>query len=249
MAADGSAEQPDDDLRRAALRRPDPLSRDSRGSSSSASSSSTGSGSARCKRSGAAYWETVPRVDIAEHVERISLPGRAGKRELQALVSRLASHAARSASGRCGSSISSKISTGGSALILRIHHCYADGIALVRVLMSMTDAASEGPPAMPFEPAPRAARRRRRRSAAAAVEAALRRDEARADGGIDADREGRGDLVRPGAGGRARRAGRRADRRDREARADAAGFADAIQGHAGRGQSASRGPSRSRSTK
>ena len=38
---------------------------------------------------------------------------------------------------------------GGSALIARIHHCYADGIALVRVLLSMTDAGPDGPPAMP----------------------------------------------------------------------------------------------------
>ena len=44
---------------------------------------------------------------------------------------------------------------GGSALVVRIHHCYADGIALVRVMLSMTDAARDGPPAMPFD-APRA---------------------------------------------------------------------------------------------
>ena len=41
---------------------------------------------------------------------------------------------------------------GGSAVIARIHHCYADGIALVRVMLSMTDATAKGPPAMPFEP-------------------------------------------------------------------------------------------------
>jgi WS/DGAT/MGAT family acyltransferase len=44
-------------------------------------------------------------------------------------------------------------------VIVRIHHCYADGIALVRVLMSMTDATPQGPAAMPFEPSPRRARR------------------------------------------------------------------------------------------
>jgi len=43
---------------------------------------------------------------------------------------------------------------GGSALVVRIHHCYADGIALVRVMLSMTDAAADGPPAMPFEAPP-----------------------------------------------------------------------------------------------
>jgi len=35
---------------------------------------------------------------------------------------------------------------------MRIHHCYADGIALVRVMLSMTDASPDGPPAMPFAP-------------------------------------------------------------------------------------------------
>jgi diacylglycerol O-acyltransferase / wax synthase len=47
---------------------------------------------------------------------------------------------------------------GGSALIMRIHHCYADGMALVRVFMSMTDETAHGPPAMPFEPRVRRSR-------------------------------------------------------------------------------------------
>ncbi len=106
---------------------------------------------------GAAYWETVPRIDMAEHVQRISLPGRAGKRELQALVSRLAGTPLDPERPLWQFHLVEDFA-GGSALIQRIHHCYADGIALVRVLMSMTDASPKGPPAMPFEPA---ARRRR----------------------------------------------------------------------------------------
>ena len=47
---------------------------------------------------------------------------------------------------------------GGSALIVRIHHSYADGMALVRVMLSMTDAGRDGPPAMPFNPPKRKAR-------------------------------------------------------------------------------------------
>jgi diacylglycerol O-acyltransferase len=35
---------------------------------------------------------------------------------------------------------------------VRIHHCYADGIALVQVMLSMTDAARNGPSAMPAPP-------------------------------------------------------------------------------------------------
>ena len=35
---------------------------------------------------------------------------------------------------------------GGSAVIARIHHCIADGIALVRVLLSLTDDSPKGSP-------------------------------------------------------------------------------------------------------
>jgi len=119
------------------------------------------------ERDGTACWEDDERFDVARHVVRDALPGRAGKRELQALVSRLVATPLDPAHPmwqfhlveRCG---------GGSALILRIHHCYADGIALVRVMLSMTDAGPEGPPAMPFAPG-----RRARSSAARAAEGML----------------------------------------------------------------------------
>ena len=53
---------------------------------------------------------------------------------------------------------------GGSALVVRIHHCYADGIALVQVMLSMTDAARERPAgdAVRAAPAPARAGTRRR---------------------------------------------------------------------------------------
>ena len=40
---------------------------------------------------GAAYWESAPDFSIDDHVLAVALPGRAGTKELQALVSRLAS--------------------------------------------------------------------------------------------------------------------------------------------------------------
>jgi len=98
---------------------------------------------------GGAQWESVPDFAIDEHVLSVSLPGRAGTRELQALVSRLASRPLDPARPLWQFQLVENFA-GGSALIARIHHCYADGIALVRVLMSMTDAAPNGPPAMPF---------------------------------------------------------------------------------------------------
>src|SRR4029077_6157244 len=88
---------------------------------------------------GAMYWETVPRIDFAAQIERISLPGRAGTKELQTLVSRLASEPLDPAPPLWQFHLVDNFGEG-SALILRIHHCYADGIALVRVFMSMTDA-------------------------------------------------------------------------------------------------------------
>jgi hypothetical protein len=46
----------------------------------------------------------------------------------------------------------------GSALIQRIHHCYADGIALIQVMLSMTHATAAG--SLAVRPAPKRAKRR-----------------------------------------------------------------------------------------
>jgi WS/DGAT/MGAT family acyltransferase len=44
---------------------------------------------------------------------------------------------------------------GGSAVVVRIHHCYADGIALIQVMLSMTDADREGRVQGPVPPPPK----------------------------------------------------------------------------------------------
>lgn len=105
------------------------------------------------------FWETDVDFDLDYHVAHTALPGRAGKRELQALVSRLVSTPLDPARPRWQFHLVDNYD-GGSAIVARIHHCYADGIALVRVMLSMTDATADGPPAMPFE-----ARERRRAKA------------------------------------------------------------------------------------
>ena len=97
------------------------------------------------------FWEADERFDIDHHVAHAALPGHAGKAELQAFASRLMSTPLDPGRPRWQFHLVDDYE-GGSALVLRIHHCYADGIALVRVLLSMTDAAAEGPAAMPFEP-------------------------------------------------------------------------------------------------
>jgi len=100
---------------------------------------------------GVAYWETTPDFDINDHVVQVALPGKAGKRELQALVSRLACTPLNPARPLWQYHFVDNY-RGGSAMIARVHHCYADGIALVQVLLSMTDSAPDGPPAMPAPP-------------------------------------------------------------------------------------------------
>ena len=101
------------------------------------------------------FWEADPNFDLARHVTRITLPGRAGTKELQALVSRLVSTPLDPAHPMWQFHLVDNFE-GGSAIVARIHHCYADGIALVRVMLSMTDATAKGPPAMPFAPRERA---------------------------------------------------------------------------------------------
>jgi diacylglycerol O-acyltransferase / wax synthase len=103
----------------------------------------------------AAYWTTTSDFDLDHHVVHVALPGAAGKRELQALVSRLAATPLNPAWPLWQFHVVENYD-GGGAVIIRIHHCYADGIALVQVLLSMTDAAPDGPPAL----APPATKRR-----------------------------------------------------------------------------------------
>src|ERR1700674_1667248 len=94
-----------------------------------------------------AWWETAEDFDIDRHVRRARLPGAAGKEELEALVSELASTALDPERPLWQFHLVENYA-GGSALITRIHHCYADGIALIQVLLSMTHESAAGSLAM-----------------------------------------------------------------------------------------------------
>jgi WS/DGAT/MGAT family acyltransferase len=85
-----------------------------------------------------ALWEDDPDFDLDYHVQLTALPGRAGKRELERCVSQLASTPLDKSKPLWQFHLVERHG-GGSALIARIHHCYADGIALVQVLLSLTD--------------------------------------------------------------------------------------------------------------
>ena len=105
---------------------------------------------------GLSFWESDRGFDLDRHVVHLGLPAPAGRHELQTLVSELATTPLDAGHPRWQFALVDPYE-GGSAVVARIHHCYADGIALVRVMLSMTDASAHGPPAMPFEPPARKA--------------------------------------------------------------------------------------------
>lgn len=94
-----------------------------------------------------AWWEAAD-FDINQHLVRTALPGRADTRELQQLAAQLASqsldhnkplwqmHLVENYRAAPDAGVS-------HALIVRIHHCIADGIALIGVLLSMTTTSAD----------------------------------------------------------------------------------------------------------
>ncbi|KFN46894.1 WS/DGAT/MGAT family O-acyltransferase [Arenimonas metalli] len=85
-----------------------------------------------------AFWQDDADFDLDWHVRLTALPGRGGKRELERLTSQMASTPLDKTKPLWQFHLVEKFG-GGSALISRIHHCYADGIALVQVLLSLTE--------------------------------------------------------------------------------------------------------------
>ena len=89
-----------------------------------------------------AHWARDEEFDLEAHVLRTALPGRADRQELERLVSRLASSPLDHSRPLWQFHLVENY-VGGPALVVRIHHCIADGIALVQVFLSLTDASAE----------------------------------------------------------------------------------------------------------
>ena len=94
-----------------------------------------------------ASWCDDEDFDLDWHVQAVALPGRAGrtaggKRALERFVSQLASSPLDKGRPLWQFHLVEGYE-GGSALVARIHHSYADGIALVQVLLSLTDTGPE----------------------------------------------------------------------------------------------------------
>lgn len=86
-----------------------------------------------------AQWENDLNFNLDWHVQHAALPGRADKRALERFVSQLASSPLNHDRPLWQFHLVERFDGGGSALVARIHHSYADGIALVQVLLSLTD--------------------------------------------------------------------------------------------------------------
>ena len=84
-----------------------------------------------------AWWDTDKNFDIKNHLKRAKLTGKGSKQDLENYVSQLASEPLDFTKPLWQFQIVENYQ-GGSAFITRIHHCYADGIALISVMMSMT---------------------------------------------------------------------------------------------------------------
>ncbi len=91
-----------------------------------------------------AWWELDPNFDIDSHLLRVSLPGKGGKIELENYVASQMSQSLDHGKPLWQFQLVENY-RGGAALIARIHHCIADGIALIGVLLSLTDASRDAP--------------------------------------------------------------------------------------------------------
>jgi diacylglycerol O-acyltransferase / wax synthase len=91
-----------------------------------------------------AHWIEDEDFDLDAHLHRVRLPGAGGEKELQAMVADLASERLDKGKPLWQMHLIENYN-GGSALISRIHHCIADGIALIGVLLNMTDEDPNAP--------------------------------------------------------------------------------------------------------
>jgi diacylglycerol O-acyltransferase / wax synthase len=84
------------------------------------------------------YWRDDPNFDLAHHIKRINLPGRGDKPAFERFVGELASEPLDPNHPLWTVHIVEKYD-GGAAVVFRMHHAIADGVALMGVTMALVD--------------------------------------------------------------------------------------------------------------
>ncbi len=88
------------------------------------------------------YWQDDPNFDIDAHVHHIALPAPGNQIALQELINDFMSMPLDHSKPLWQFHLVENYQNG-CALICRLHHCIGDGIALMRVLLSLTDDTPE----------------------------------------------------------------------------------------------------------
>lgn len=88
-----------------------------------------------------ASWHEAVEFDVDRHFVPVELPAPAGQAQLEALTARLAGEPLDPSRPLWQIHFVPRYGPG-SAWVMRLHHCYADGIAMVRVLLSLTEQDS-----------------------------------------------------------------------------------------------------------
>jgi WS/DGAT/MGAT family acyltransferase len=83
------------------------------------------------------FWEEDDDFDLDLHVVRVALPGKGSTDDLKRFAGRLASTALDPSRALWQFQLVDNYN-GGQAMVVRMHHCIADGIALIGVLLAMT---------------------------------------------------------------------------------------------------------------
>lgn len=101
---------------------------------------------------GGPYWADDPDFDLSYHLQRTTLPPPGDQAALQDIASLLASRQLDLSKPLWQLHLIEEYGEG-CALICRLHHCIGDGMALVHVLLSLTDAEPDAPwPVVEHEP-------------------------------------------------------------------------------------------------
>jgi diacylglycerol O-acyltransferase / wax synthase len=85
------------------------------------------------------WWEDAEDFDLEDHLLTATLPEPAGRAELETFVGSLVSVPLRRSHPLWALYLVTPYQGGGCALVFRMHHAIADGIALARLLLSLTD--------------------------------------------------------------------------------------------------------------